>query len=621
MASKRQMASRRKLVQTRRFMPEGYISTAKRPPARRTRPPISHEEIRDQAESLTAILHAIAATCGETAEVLSFNHLRQILREHPKRGHGFFAKSQILAAYRLLANDIDFAMTEAQLIERLRFRPTRTQSGVTPVTVLTKPFPCPGQCIFCPNDVRMPKSYLSDEPAAQRAEDHDFDPFLQTWVRLRAYYAMGHPLSKIELIVLGGTWSFYSADYQRWFIKRCLDALNTFDGSPTPTERTRPFSNLQRHVDGRDLSESYNKVVTRQLKLLHGGRLDSERERCSWEELEEAQKLNETASSRIVGMVMETRPDHISEEEVLRLRRLGATKAQVGFQSLSDDVLALNKRGHDVAATARTVSLLRQAGFKIHAHWMANLKGSTPADDCADFERVVSDPEFLPDELKVYPCSLIESAELMTSFEDGSWRPYNRDELLGVLTHVLEKTPRYCRITRMIRDIPATDIVTGNRLGNLRETAEAAEDLRPVEIRSREVRERVPTSEELTQKETSYRTSTSTEFFLEWVTGDDQIAAFLRLSLPTRDSFVPELGGSAVIREVHVYGRAVAVGARDQKGSQHAGLGQKLIEQACRLAQSNGFENVAVISAIGTRDYYRKRGFEDGTLYQHRSLL
>ena len=457
-----------------------------------------------------------------------------------------------------------------------------------------------------------PKVYLSDEPAAQRAEDNGFDPFEQTWVRLAAFHAMGHSLSKVELIILGGTWSFYPEPYQRWFVKRCLDALNQFDGTAAPGTEARPFADLPRHVDGRTLPESYNKIVKRRLSLLN-----TSDERCSWEELEEAQRINETASCRAVGMVMETRPDHVDEAEILRLRRLGATKAQIGFQSLSDDVLTQNKRGHDVAATAATVSMLRQAGFKIQAHWMLNLKGASPELDKIDFDRVVGDPRFKPDELKVYPCSLVESAELMQSFEDGTWRPYTRAELLDVLDHVLRRTPRYSRITRMIRDIPATDIVVGNRRANLREDAEAASET--VEIRSREVRHRRPRTDELSLRTTAYETATSQERFIEWVTAQDQIAGFVRLSLPKQPSFIKELTG-AMIREVHVYGPAVSVGTQHRSGSQHKGLGRALVEEACQQAAEVGFSTIAVISSIGTREYYRRLGFADGELYQHRSL-
>ncbi|TNF70951.1 MAG: GNAT family N-acetyltransferase, partial [Acidobacteria bacterium] len=343
-------------------------------------------------------------------------------------------------------------------------------------------------------------------------------------------------------------------------------------------------------------------------------------ERAGWEELEEVQRLNETAEARCVGLVVETRPDHLDSEEVIRLRRLGATKVQIGYQSLSDRVLELNNRGHDVAATRRAMRLLREAGLKIHAHWMPNLYGSSPREDVEDFERIFSDPDFRPDELKIYPCSLIESAELMSYFESGRWRPYSHDELVEVLIVCLQKTPEYCRVTRVIRDIPGDDIVVGNKMTNLRQVAD--EELRHRglvcrDIRSREVRHRPVAQKELELRTIEYDTSVGREVFLQYATREDRIAAFLRLLLPDHPGSIDELEDSAIIREVHVYGLLVSIGERQGGGSQHLGLGRSLIQRATETARAGGFEDLAVISSVGTREYYRSLGFADGPLYQH----
>ena len=293
------------------------------------------------------------------------------------------------------------------------------------------------------------------------------------------------------------------------------------------------------------------------------------------------------------------------------MRRLGATKVQIGIQSMDDEVLALNRRGHDVARTRRAVRLLRAAGFKIQAHWMPNLHGSTPAADCDDFDRLFADPDVRPDELKVYPCSLIESAELMAYHRRGVWRPYERGELLDVLVHGLGAAPRYCRLTRVIRDIPGTDIVTGNRTTNMRQVAEAearARGVRCRDIRAREVGGRSVDPDRLQLRRTDYEASGGREIFLEFVTAEDRIAGFLRL----------RLAGRAIIREVHVYGAVVGLGERETGRSQHAGLGRRLIAEAVGIARDAGFEQVAVISSVGTREYYRRLGFADGELYQHR---
>jgi elongator complex protein 3 len=345
---------------------------------------------------------------------------------------------------------------------------------------------------------------------------------------------------------------------------------------------------------------------------------------ATWEELEATHHHNESADCRSVGLVIETRPDHISEEEVLRIRRLGCTKVQIGFQSLNDEVLRANKRGHGVDATRRAVKLLRQAGFKIHAHWMPNLYGSTPEMDIEDYARMFGDPDFRPDELKVYPCSLIESAELMQRYEDGSWRPYSHDELLNILTECFKLTPEYCRLTRVIRDIPSTDIVIGNQMTNFRQVVEqelAKQNQQSKDIRAREIGQRKVAMSDLHLDETWYESSCSDEVFLQYITDERQIAGFLRLSLPHDEPpIVDELQGAAMIREVHVYGQSLGIGESEAGRAQHLGLGKQLIERAITIAHERGYQRLAVISAIGTREYYRKRGFDDGVFYQVQEL-
>ena len=373
------------------------------------------------------------------------------LRRHPKDGRGFFSKAEILAGFRHLNRKLSWRRDEQLFADKIRMKPVRTQSGVAPVTVLTKPFPCPARCIFCASDESMPKSYLSDEPGAQRAAEHRFDPYRQTFSRLRALANIGHRVDKVELIVLGGTWSSYEESYQVWFVKRCFDAMNDFrPGRPDdeihwPPRPALDYAGVEERVEGERPRRRYNEIVA-ELDRRDSGAAD---QAAGWEELAAAQRDNETAGARCVGLVLETRPDHLDDDEALRLRRLGATKIQIGLQSLDDEVLRLNRRGHDVAASRRAVRRLRSFGFKIHAHWMANLHGSTPRNDIADYRRLFDDPDFRPDELKIYPCSLIESAELMRNYREGSWRPYSRDELLEVLVACVLATPAYCRLTRI----------------------------------------------------------------------------------------------------------------------------------------------------------------------------
>jgi elongator complex protein 3 len=604
-------------------------------------------------DPLLAVLHEVVP---DTA--LTRDKLVKVLKRHLKDGKQFFAADELIYAYRTLAGSHGLPPFDPAVIERLRLKPVRTNSGVAVVTVLTKPYPCPGECIFCPNDVKMPKSYLSDEPGAQRAGQNHFDPYLQTYRRLLALYKTGHSTDKIEVIVLGGTWSFYPESYQLWFIKRIFDALHDFgtgtdqtahvealliaqvsDGSQ-PQHSTSQAPDLIIPISGIQLDRTYNQVVQSIYKtemqrsrevaaeVANGHRprtvID---EVATWEELEAIHRQNESDECRCVGLVIETRPDHISAEEVIRIRRLGCTKVQIGFQSLSDEVLRKNRRGHTVAATRRAVKLLRQAGFKIHAHWMPNLYGSSVEADCADFHRLFDDPNFCPDELKIYPCSLIASAELMQHYQVGTWQPYTHDELLTVLVEAFRTTPEYCRLTRVIRDIPGTDIVVGNKVTNMREVVEKAlakSGERSRDIRAREIREQNVDEETLTLDEVWYKASTGDEAFLQFITADRRIAGFLRLSLPTRDlavsPLVDELRDAAMIREVHVYGQALGIGESAAGKPQHLGLGTRLIERAVEIATQRGYTRLAVISAIGTRAYYRKRGFVDNHLYQVREL-
>ena len=602
-------------------------------------------DARAHREQLIPLLKIILNAPGR----LSSREHQQLMRRYPKpAGEGFYSLANLVDGWRLFAGQAGLPDYDEALLYKLRRKPVRTMSGVTPLTLLTKPFPCPGTCIFCPNDVRMPKSYLADEPGAQRAEKNAFDPYLQAWMRLQTYHNLGHSTDKIEIIILGGTWSFYPETYQIWFVKRIFDALHDFGQSidrraeviAALREKSQftgvPVSDVT--IQGAAMAATYNQTV----QDIYAAEMSRSRglaeqiaaglrprgpadEYASWAELEAAQRQNETAACRAVGLVVETRPDHISAEEVIRARRLGCTKVQIGFQSLNDRVLDLNKRGHDVAATRRAVALLRRAGFKIHAHWMPNLYGASPQDDREDYERLFSDPDFRPDELKIYPCSLIESAELMQQYQAGDWRPYSHDELLELLVDCFRRSPEYCRLTRVIRDIPGAYIVDGNKVTNFRQLVERELERRggrSADIRAREIRKKAVSAADLKLESLSYESSIGDEIFLQYITDQREIAGFLRLSLPAdpNEALLEELRGCAMIREVHVYGLALGIGATGAGRAQHAGLGTRLIERAAAIAAERGYQRLAVISSVGTREYYRKRGFADGALYQIRDL-
>ena len=535
--------------------------------------------------------------------------LGALLRKHRRVDRAAWTKADLLQILETSYRDDE---NYSWLKKVLTKRPIRSLSGITSITVLTKPFPCPGRCVFCPVDVRMPKSYIATEPGAQRAGRLGFDPYQQVMARLRAYSDLGHPISKIELIVLGGSWSAYEGEYQRWFIKRLFDALNDFGVRSEAATHAYETDWDERIASG----ETYNAHI-------NASRFVKEAyvEEATWAELRDAHRRNENAASRCVGLSLETRPDLLDVDECVNLRSLGATKIQIGIQSLDDNVLRLNKRGHKVAKTEQAIRLLRQFGFKVHAHWMPNLYGSSPSADKVDYDRVFENLSIRPDELKVYPTVLIQDTELEQIAERGDWQPYAEEDLNDVLRHVLTSTPEYCRLTRIIRDIPSQEILAGNKKGNFRQIVEqgiASGEMR--DIRAREIKNEVIAAEDLVMDELRYESATSQEYFLQYIRpGDRKIAGFLRLSLPKIVAPLEELANKAVIREVHVYGQAVVVGGRDDV-AQHRGLGRSLVARACELAKRNGFESLAIISAVGTRAYYEKLGFSDGELYQHIDL-
>jgi elongator complex protein 3 len=595
---------------------------------RRATPRKSHLfDAENYRAELIAIIREIAlAELPERSKILDTQVLNAILRRYPRDGKGLFSRSQLIKGFRRFSAETSFGLSEQQFVERVQLRPVRTLSGVTPITVFTAPYPCPGSCVFCPNDVRVPKSYLADEPVSQRAIDSGFDPYLQTWNRLSVYRAIGHPTDKVELIISGGTWSYYPETYQIWFIYRCFKAMNEFGRGIDKRDQSETLDRVLPYQESETLfttRSSYNR------KLLARESQEAQKSKAAtsflgtWDGLRSEQRENESGNCRCVGLSVETRPDYISESEVIRLRRLGCTKVQIGCQSLSDRILAVNQRGHDVDTTRRAVKLLRRGGFKILLHWMANLLGATPEDDTRDFSRLFDDADFRPDELKIYPCSLVENTALMQCYNNGEWRPYSHDELLDILKTALNTTPCYCRLSRVIRDIGSDDIVVGNKNSNLREVAERAlraEGRSIREIRGREIRERQFDVESLQLRMIDYQTSIGDECFIEFATKEDRLAGFLRLALPKDDGFIEEIRGCAIIREIRVYGASLSLGEHTDSVAQHRGLGQRLIRVAQERAANAGFRQLAVISAIGTRDYYRRLGFSDGELYQNKVL-
>ncbi len=502
-------------------------------------------------------------------------------RRHPKPGAdgGFIPKHALVRVYYQMVEDGEWD-EDPRLLSRIRMKPTRTLSGVTTVTVLTREHPCPGDCIFCPSEARMPKSYLSDEPGARRGLENQFDPYAQVHNRIKALRAVGHPTDKIELLILGGSFSAYPRDYQAWFVRRCFDAMNEVNPADT--------------ADGTDT-------------------------------LAEAQARNVQGEHRNVGLVIETRPDFITKEEITWYRYLGVTKVQLGAQSMDNRILALNQRGHSAEDTLQAASLLRAGGFKIVLHWMPNLLGATPKSDREDFGRLWGEGAPCPDELKIYPCQLLESAALYDHWRRGEYQPYAEETLLDLIADLKTTVPRYCRINRIIRDIPSNHVVAGNRNTSLRQDIQREMQRRGTHcecVRCREVRRQKVKGGEVQRHDLVYHPAHAEEHFLSFDTPDDHLAGFLRLSLPedTHRTGMADLAGAAIIREVHVYGQSLEVGEEREGIAQHSGLGTRLIEAGEDIARAKGFKSLAVIAAVGTRAYYAGRGFSMGALYMVKDL-
>lgn len=482
-------------------------------------------------------------------------------------------KNQLRSVYQNLIQNKKIKPNET-INELLKVRATRTLSGVTPVTVLTKPYPCPGKCIYCPLEPDMPKSYLSTEPGAMRAVANKFDPYWQVHNRMRALYLNGHEPDKIELLVLGGTWSAYPWSYQKWFIKRCFEAANYF-----------PYV----------LS---NKTIPKKLRSYN---------------LSQAQKINETAKYRIIGITLETRPDWVTVKETKRLRILGCTRVQLGIQILDDKILDLIVRGHHIKHSIEATKRLRENGFKIDHHIMQNLPGATPAKDKKTLLRIFSEPDFRPDQIKIYPTIVSEYAPLYEWYKSGKYRPYSEKKLFNLLLELKQIVPYYCRINRLIRDFPEQSIRAGNKITNLREMLQTElkkRNLRCHCIRCREVRYQNQDLNKAKLFIDEYEASGGKEFFISYENiTRTAIYGFVRLRLNSVNNEVlfPEIKNAALVRELHVYGELVRHDSDNSNKVQHRGLGKKLMQQAETIALQHGFKKMAVIAGIGVREYYRKK--------------
>lgn len=456
-------------------------------------------------------------------------------------------------------------------------RPSRVLSGVTVVAVMTAPYPCPhGKCAYCPGgpEYGTPQSYYGDEPALMRALRVGYDPYEQVRVRLRQYEYLGYRPSKVDVIVMGGTFTALPEHYQEWFVTSLFEAFNRY-----PEDRPEKLPSL-----------------------------------------EEAQLRNETARIRVVGLTFETRPDHISEYVVNRLLYLGGTRVEIGVQSIYDDVLRIVERGHTVKETIKATQLLKDSGFKVVYHIMPGLPGSNFERDLEMVRELFENPDFRPDMLKIYPTLVVKGTKLYQWWVEGRYKALSDEEAVELISEMYRYIPKWVRVMRIQRDLPAQYIEAGPKKGNLRELVELralSKGIKINEIRFREVgRSLLLKGRKLANVEvlvTEYEASGGVEVFISAEDiQNDVLVGLLRLRIPSEKAFRPEIDSkTAIIRELHVYGPQLPVGEEPRDiDTQHLGVGAKLLKKAEEIAYSKyDKRKVLILSGIGVREYYRKLGY------------
>ncbi|MFT4892752.1 MAG: elongator complex protein 3 [Candidatus Nanohaloarchaea archaeon] len=470
---------------------------------------------------------------------------------------------------------------EEKAKQLLKTKPMRTISGIANVAIMARPAPCGGGCIYCPKGKDAPQSYTGKEPATRRAIRNDYDPFDQVHDRLGQYEKNGHSIDKSKLIIMGGTFPFQDPDYQREFIKRAFDGLNTY----------------------REGEES--------------------------DSLEDAQLQNETAEIRNVGITFETRPDICETEHIDRILDLGGTRTEMGVQTVFDETHELTNRGHGMEPVIEATKRLKNAGFKVAYHLMLGLPGEGYEEDIEKFKKTFNDSDLQPDEVKIYPCEVIQGTELYRRYEEGEFEPIDDEEAKERLKEVQKNhIPPHVRIKRVMRDIPSTEVDAGPQLTNMRQMALQElhkEDKRCRCIRCREVghvkrtHDLEPQQENIELVERDYEASGGHEYFLSFEdTENDIILGFTRLRAPP-ESFRPEIDGDTlIVRQLKVMGSATDIGSEGDV--QHQGYGTKLMEKAEEKARELGKNKVVVISAVGTREYYRKFDYEKEGPYMVKEL-
>lgn len=483
-----------------------------------------------------------------------------------------YALERIPKNHEILATVSGDNYTRLQKI--LLKKPIKTGSGVAVIALMPMPYACPhGRCTYCPGGIEFnsPNSYTGNEPSTISAIESEYDPKKQILSKIEKLVAYGHDPTKMELVIVGGTFLFMPKIYQTNFIKLCYDALNGFDSNT----------------------------------------------------LEEAKKNNESAPIRNVGFTIETKPDYCKQEHVDLMLNYGVTRVEIGVQTLQERVYELVNRGHTYSDVIESFQVSKDAGYKIVAHMMPGLPTMSPEDDISDFRKLYDDEDLKPDMLKIYPSLVLQHTPLYEQYQKGQYTPYSDEDMIRVLIEAKKAIPKWVRIMRVQREISPQEIIAGPRSGNLRQIVHnrlKADGASCRCIRCREIGLHDP-QKDISLKRENYRSSGGDEVFLSYDDSDEKIYGFLRLRNPSENAHRKEVEDSCIVRELHVYGKSIKIGERESGQIQHSGLGKNLMGEAERISREEfDARKLLVISAVGTRQYYHKLGYEIDGPYMAKRL-
>jgi elongator complex protein 3 len=492
---------------------------------------------------------------------------------------------------------LNYSDSEDNLKTLLKRKPVRTISGVSPVAIMTSPHMCPhGKCLYCPggpaSKFSSSQAYTGDEPAGQRAQKTKFDPFAQVNLRLNQLQYIGHPVNKVELILMGGTMTARSHDYQEWFVRRALQAMNTYN----PKSQPEPSAKLSLEKSNNNNSFCY---------------------------FEPVKKENELADVRCIGLTFETKPDWCGKKQIRRMLRLGCTKVEIGVQTTYERVNREMHRGHGMRASKKASRMLKDSGLKVGYHLMPGQPTMSEAMCREDFHQIFCDNQWKPDYLKIYPTLVVEGTRTYDMWKNGEFNPLNTDQAAEIVADAMSNMPRYVRLQRVQRDIPAHNIEAGVQKSNLRQIARQKLNDRGETcncIRCREVGHNDEEPEEIKLTRTKYESAGGTEFFISFEDLTKNIlVGFCRLRFPN-SQFIKQLNNSSVIRELHVYGDEAVLG-EDDDSWQHRGYGKRLVKEAERISRQHGYDKICVTSGIGAKEYYRnKLQYENDGYYMSKSF-